>query len=478
MNKQEQLNKLLHEAFGFTAAEDERNLLPQFFTQTRNYLEFLSGSYDIVLGLKGSGKSAMLLFTYHEWVERRVLQDKFLILANSVSGTPVFEETLRDTEEADEYKALLAWRSYLLSVLSGELPEEVFRKSRTLKEWQSELRKLGLWFSKGDELRKRWDTVISRLNGLRRIKARSDLGFTPTGGVTGGGVEFEAEFSDDPSLRNFPKASELYRLMEMADKGFGEANIEVWILMDRLDLIYHDDPKVEKIIMRSLLETYRTMRHFKNMKLKVFLRSDLFEDATAEGFRNLDHLYPSITKIYWDSDGLMRLIQKRVDQVLGSEIRFLPENMGRGPAWSWIYNRLTLFPEGEESVSPRDVIVFLNMAINKEMSYAQENNTLLSPKSLKEAFPEFSKWRLQMAYSEVRGLQEILNEISKRGLRSKVKRAKMEEIFGSGFVNRELRILKRAGALKELREGQYDYQFAEVFARALELLRPDRRTEG
>jgi hypothetical protein len=91
-----------------------------------------------------------------------------------------------------------------------------------------------------------------------------------------------------------------------------DAGVSVWVAIDRLDEAFQGFPQVEVPALRALLRTYLDMLDFPKVKLKLFLRRDLFRRIIAGGFVNLTHVNARKFEIIWDEEDLLNLLCRRI----------------------------------------------------------------------------------------------------------------------------------------------------------------------
>lgn len=82
--------------------------------------------------------------------------------------------------------------------------------------------------------------------------------------------------------------------------------------MDRLDEAFQGFPKIEVPALRALFRTYLDMMDFPRIRLKLFVRRDLFRKIIGGGFVNLTHINARKKEIVWDEGDLMNLLARRI----------------------------------------------------------------------------------------------------------------------------------------------------------------------
>ena len=79
----------------------------------------------------------------------------------------------------------------------------------------------------------------------------------------------------------------------------------------RIDVAFAESAELEHNALRALFGVYADLRQYDRLTPKIFLRSDIWERITAEGFREASHITRAIT-ISWDNNALMNLMVSRL----------------------------------------------------------------------------------------------------------------------------------------------------------------------
>jgi hypothetical protein len=150
-----------------------------------------------------------------------------------------------------------------------------------------------------------------------------------------------------------------------------ELGITVWIVLDRLDEAFQGYPAIERPALRALLRTYLDLLEFDRLRLKLFVRKDLFRKVVHGGFVNLTHVNAKRLDIVWDEKDLKALLCRRMrkdtsfmqslgaegnsDDVLFSFVFPAQVDVGeRKPTtWAWIMSRIR---DGNGIKPPRNLI--------------------------------------------------------------------------------------------------------------------------
>ena len=77
----------------------------------------------------------------------------------------------------------------------------------------------------------------------------------------------------------------------------------VWVLCDRLDVAFDESVELEKNALRALFKVYRDIEENRRIRLKIFLRDDIWRRITHDGFREASHITRTAT-ISWSDRNL------------------------------------------------------------------------------------------------------------------------------------------------------------------------------
>lgn len=408
--------------FGSRVAEEEASELSGYFVETDQWHRLYRGDIDVVYGAKGSGKSAMfalLLSREDELFDRRIL----LAGVEDARGAPVFSQLVDDppTSEA-EFRAL--WKLYFLSLIGRQFRD--YRIDGPLaRRVVDELEKAEL-LKESSSLRRLLNAVRRYVRMVASASLEAQMELDPVTGVPGvsGRIRFR-----EPSLEERQRHGLLSvdEALEVADQALREADLSIWLVLDRLDVAFVESERLESNALRALFRVYLGFRRLDRISLKIFLRSDIWERITERGFREASHVTRELT-IAWDPESLLHLIIRRLlrNQVLATRFgidpatvvqdwyqrhvfyALFPKRSGRrtqtADTFEWI---LSLVSDGSGAVEPRELIHLFNAAREAqirrlETGHAQPDGDLLFDLlAFGEALSEVSQARLrQTIYAE------------------------------------------------------------------------------
>ena len=286
----------LTKLFGKDRAQEDENL-QHYFIKTKQYDEFKRGDKELVLGRKGSGKSALFSILAKEAQESddtipvKISFDgeDFIYIENWLNSHD-FSEPLND-----DFKYSLAWKNFILNeIIYSSIPYiEYF--DDTLK---SRLIQDGIL---SDSSWKRFATAI--FNVFKGGKLQSSFG------------EVELDFSSLTSLSLQDKEKikeELTKLIK---------NNTFSIVIDNLDEPWKNNDNMNAWLRGLIFSIRQLKREYNNLKIIAFLRTDIYE-IISKGSDLFDSK-SEITTISWDDNNffsLKQLVAARIAYYLDESI--------------------------------------------------------------------------------------------------------------------------------------------------------------
>lgn len=405
--------------FGARIAEEESGELSTYFVETDHWRRMLSGESDIVYGAKGAGKSALyalLMQKQNELFDRNIIA----IGAENPRGTPAFAELVVDPP-ASEVEFINLWKLYVLSLL-GEAIRDYEIKGPDAQRVISELEKAGL-LPRESSLAGRIKAALAYVRSMIRFESiEGEVKLDPATGAPSGlaGKITLREPSGSLREKGYVSADDL---LSAADKALAGAKLTAWILFDRLDVAFAEKFALEQNALRALFKVYLDLAGLTNIRLKIFLRTDIWHRITQAGFREGSHITRSLT-IEWDEPSLLNLIVRRIVRNAGVRgaygvdpvavladidsqeklfYRVFPEQVDPGAkrreTLSWMLSR-TADGLSLEVPAPRELIHLLTEAKNQQLQKMTtgedqpEGENLVSGAAIKDALPEVSRVRL------------------------------------------------------------------------------------
>jgi hypothetical protein len=441
MEPQELLNGM---NFGRVDAETDSRF-DSCFIGTEMLRHVLQPQHSLVLGSKGSGKSAAfrLLCQDRNRVESLLPKNYEELFFIPVYGLQT-DDDLPGLEFQDlHFSSIDDFRNFWLLYI-GLKSAATLTHSKRMEEIVNQ--------SKSKELKNGYKTIknvirdlgISREPGsFAKFKFKIKNFVRPR--VNAQVLESEA-FNRLLSI-DFPHRTgmSVKALLDTIDMVLEESNCVAWVLLDKLDLIFIDDFARLKSAITALVQILvEHGNRFKNTQFKIFLRNDIYRQLRIV---NKSHLVSYTQEMKWKEHLLMKLLVSRavaddnvreyVSGVLGEEIEvahviqgdealvqkvfysiFEPSLNGNGNGNGngsgsvpepvpfthiWVLKHLT---DGMGHVYPRELIHLGNIAVEKQREINREegkhaSTRLISSAALREAFADVSVYRCDTyLYSE------------------------------------------------------------------------------
>ena len=347
---------------GEYVAENEQWKLDPYFLETDSFYSALEGPAKILVGRRGTGKTANLYGIQGELDNRNYHVCTIKPVGYEIDGlVRVLNENMDRSERGYLIESL--WKFLIFSELALSVSAEIDSRPLYLERTSSEDS-----FSEFMDLRKdsfvpsfseRLDKVVSGLVGVGSIPTASE---------------------QRVRISEHLHSGDIVRLREHLGAVLGNRD-KVAILLDNLDESWspnHDIDRLSELLL-GLLRVSRDLsnellqqdhrRKAVNCAVTVFLRSDIFsliQPQTPEQ----DKL--PVQRLYWDKDMLLRLLNQRL--IFASNVAAKPEEI-----WQ------TYFPEEVVGLPttdfitdtvlqrPRDIIYLVASAISLAVNRGDES---------------------------------------------------------------------------------------------------------
>ncbi|HEV7669968.1 MAG TPA: ATP-binding protein [Thermoanaerobaculia bacterium] len=351
--------------FGEDSAEAERSFLERVFVRTAIFERILKGQKQLILGRKGSGKTALCLMIHRELTQEG--HDVILMAPHDLILGP--------KPETDSNRTARQWRTALLGQIAKQitmLTQKTVGANRL--KWPNDARLLRSFLIHNFEAERRWlDKVMSFIRSFRKIKA------------LGAEIEFEAQKRDDASMNvTLNAATESIRLSLSRD-----AKKTFYILVDKADESWGSRPEDEAMITGLLKAAKEVSEQLSQVRVIVFLRSDIYDSLQ---FHDSDKFHSMEERIVWGRKDLLKMVAIRASESTKGLC---------GTADSVMTRLFPKFVEGKATfefllshtlLRPRDIIQLCNICRDRAQDDRSGN---IDEIHVIEALPLYSKWKLK-----------------------------------------------------------------------------------
>lgn len=369
--------------FGYEDAERDitGGLLRESFIRTVAYEAAISGDKMLIIGRKGSGKSAICM----RIADGSAHPDhRILITPDDAVGTELRRFELQGLT-GDTARSLV-WR-YLFAVHAARyLVTRAGRERGRLKS-QPTIKILRRFLKANGELAR--GDVGARLAHTVQGLQMTSLSLEAFGVRTG------VEMGRAPS-----EGAQATRQLEVVERGVADAfaalngnagapNPELILLVDQLEQVWSAETDAHSMIIGLLLAAKHATAYYRGaLHCIIFLRSDIYDSLS---FPDGDKFRGDELRLGWSADSLLELAHSRARASAGDGLT--PDRL-----WTEVFppyiagEATTTFLLSRALARPRDVIQYLNVArdiaLQNGHDRIQESDVLL-------ATQQFSEWKLK-----------------------------------------------------------------------------------
>jgi len=448
-------------------AEYDDNL-SDYFIDTVYVSDFVKNKYDIILGEKGSGKSAMMIGVFRNPSRYSELADVQMVIASNLTGDPDFKRAFASMgEDMTETELIDAWKIYIFNLLWKQYMV-LFSENVGLKKYLENKRIIETeegFFAKLIHSIKRAKVNKITVYNKTQIDGTNEMG---------GSVDFDnavASVKDETIDFNF--------IFSELDKALEESGSNIWILLDRLDDAFPDKAPKSIEILKALFYAYKDICAHKRFKVKIFIREDIFSDVTKKGFTSLTHITSkTMNPIKWDREKIIDMFITRlvynecfreyisrrgidyenIDLEVRREIlesilkKQIDVGQNNPDTIGWILNHIK---DGKGRYTPRDFILLIDKARAYQLGEGEERrgggDYLIGAAAIRKAYYTVSELKLStQLYAEY---PEYRNWIEKfKNGKSTHNEETIKKILGSQWKSRVEKLVY-VGFLEEIKGG-------------------------
>ena len=381
--------------FGRDDAEHDLadGLLRKGFLPTEAYEEALSGPKTLVIGRKGSGKSAICVRLTMDGVRRGAT---VLITPDDAAGSEIRRFELQGL--TNETAKSVVWR-YVFAVQAARHITDHAKAEHGLRLPRS-VRALRRFLKDNGELAdsdRLYDRVVAGTRGLQSTLSLEAFGFKAS-------VE----------LRTSSEGARASRQIEVLESGVAaafadlrctESHEPLLLLVDQLEQVWAADEDSAAMVIGLLLASKHIAGAFgRAVRCVLFVRSDIYD---ALRFSDGDKFHGDERRIDWSVQALRQIALNRATASLGRDV-------SEDELWSEIFPGIV---GGEDTATyllshalprPRDIIQFLNACRDAAV---QQAHTQIQPEDVLRATLIFSQWKLGDLAREYRVTYPYLERI-------------------------------------------------------------------
>ncbi|MET9118930.1 hypothetical protein ABZX38_32700 [Streptomyces longwoodensis] len=367
-------------------------LLRGGFRPNAAYRAALSGRKMLIIGRKGSGKSAicMQLMAGDAWAHGG---GKVLVTPDEAAGEEIRRFELQGLP-GDSAKALI-WR-YVFAVHAARCIVAHAKGMHGSGHKVDSVKALARFLKQNDE------SADGAPGGGRLVEwlASAARGLQTSLSLEAFGVRASVDLAQSPS-----EGARAARQLEVVEQGVAQAFAELGcdgsahppllLMVDQLEQIWSAEPDSNAMVIGLLLAAkHATSRYGRAVRFLLFLRADIYDSLS---FGEGDKFHGDELRIAWSEQALGELALARARASVGQELT-------EEQLWK------ELFPPtvcGEETAGylfrhclprPRDAIQFLNACL--ETAWLENEQERITEADVRQAGRQFSAWKLKDLSSE------------------------------------------------------------------------------
>jgi hypothetical protein len=363
--------------FGRDDAEHDAvdGLLNAGFLATAAFEETLLGRKSLVIGRKGSGKSAICMrLTMPE-----VTQGHHVLVTPDDAAGDQLREFALDALTNDVAMSLI-WRYVFAIHIARHLVDGHARRAHGTSEPKS-VKQVRKFLHKNGQLadQRLQNRIATAIRGLRGTLALEAFG-----------VSLSADLKSAPEG---VRASEQLAVIErgvaqaVVDLGCAEAHRSLLLLVDKLEDVWSAQASSEALITGLLLASKHVARTYpRAARCVLFIRADIYDALT---FTEADKFHSDEIRIDWSREELVELAVNRAAASLGDHVTdeylwgtVFPRRVYGEDVVDYLFDRMLL--------RPRDAIQFLNLCRDKAHAHRHDR---INAVDVVQATRDFSRWK-------------------------------------------------------------------------------------
>ena len=387
------------------ASEDELVTLEDLtmnFYPRKDYKFIFDRNRFLVLGEKGSGKTALYAVLTHESYAKALA--KFCDIKND----EIFNTTwIKGLDTTDEFPSLLN-----------------FTRLKELTDSQ---------------LKNYWLFLLLRFMPINEINAEIQAQLQPLKAID---ISELREWAKDDS-----KAEQYEKILRGINNHLKSENKFLIFVYDYIDKQLSTEDNLRGRLVEALLKLwYGYLNSLSNIRSKIFLRHDIYDREIGQNFTDKSKLNNYIQEIEWDNVQLLNMVWKRViqrnqeatqtffrqalsdfnipnDPILGYIPHFneeqhrlileqlLGKRMGasnKAVSYNWVVQHMA---DTHQHIHPRSILNLFGLAAQKQKSWTAESETPLTPINMEKVLGTVSDSRVRDLTEEYPYLVDIFSDL-------------------------------------------------------------------
>jgi hypothetical protein len=293
------------------AAHDELIKDGMCICKIRPIEEFLKDTKSILVGDKGTGKTGVFELLRERkltFEAPRGIKQKFVPINQQLDYRALKERIISNivskvSDEALKYQVV--WEILILysmleriKAAEGELPQQLQRNVKDFEDaFPLDYAKPGL--------------LEIFFSSKKKIGIKIEA--SPTSGLPT--ADLYAQFGGErisQSTAETPNLLRLGQLRQSINNHLASVRTRVYVLIDRIDeFLIKEEYEIQRLALQGLIGCERSYRPYHNIRLRVFLRRDLFERIDFREFGADKVMFDSL-ELVWTAEDIRDFLSKRI----------------------------------------------------------------------------------------------------------------------------------------------------------------------
>ncbi|AYC39450.1 P-loop ATPase, Sll1717 family [Streptomyces griseorubiginosus] len=364
-------------------------LLRGGFLSNAAYRGALSGRKMLIIGRKGSGKSAICMQLMSDG-EGGHQGGKVLVTPDEAAGEEIRRFELQGLP-GDSAKALI-WR-YVFAVHAARHLVDHAKGAHDGGHKADAVKALARFLKQNGEAPGGGGRLVERL-------AQAARGLQTSLSLEAFGVKASVDLAQSPS-----EGARAARQLEIVEQGVtrafrdlgcdGAVHPPLLLMVDQLEQVWSAEPDSNSMVIGLLLAAkHAASLYGRAVRFLLFLRADIYDSLS---FGEGDKFHGDELRITWTEQALRELALARAQASVGAELteerlwkEFFPQLVGGEEITSHVFGRC--LPR------PRDAIQFLNLC--QEKAWLEHERDRITEADVVQAGRQFSEWKLKDLTSE------------------------------------------------------------------------------
>ncbi|GBF44413.1 hypothetical protein LPTSP2_37160 [Leptospira ellinghausenii] len=278
------------------------------FCGTSPFIQISKARKRIIIGPKGSGKTAMFRLMRDKKIpihcdseELRTIGIQADLNLKSLKEFVLDRINLQSKKSSLLLKYRITWEIYLMIKIFEDLSKLHIQLPEKLKHFSEKLESI---FS----YKNNTNILDALLNMKKTIGTKFDTS-QPTVHNVYASIERGTK-PEDPKAANFLIVFD--DILQSINSFLNENNIALDIMIDKLDdFVIKEEYEIQKNIFQALLEVESNYYQHSNIRLFLFIREDLFNRLNLDEYGS-DKVFAKKINITWSLDDISQLIAKRI----------------------------------------------------------------------------------------------------------------------------------------------------------------------